>query len=205
MLGTSSIFGRSAFGGRKEPSGWVLIIFQGSSQRWLSMRLQFLPGVIIALISLLRADAYAQMRDQSPTNWRTFEVPEFGTRIQVPASIFAPAGKPERGSGQRFERSDGRAALSIYSRPNDKGENPATYLRHNLRMDRAALDYVRIARSFFAISSERDGIILYSRCNFSSRALRAIHCFDLTYPQEEKRAWDAVVTRISLSLRPLEG
>jgi len=83
--------------------------------------------------------------------------------------------------------------------------NPASYLRHNLRMDRAALDYVRIARSFFAISSERDGIILYSRCNFSSRALRAIHCFDLTYPQEEKRAWDAVVTRISLSLRPLEG
>jgi len=83
--------------------------------------------------------------------------------------------------------------------------NPASYLRHNLRMDRAALDYVRIARSFFAISSERDGIILYSRCNFSSRAIRAIHCFDLTYPQEEKRAWDAVVTRISLSLRPLEG
>ena len=52
------------------------------------MRLQFLPaGVIMALISLLRTDAYAQMRDQSPTDWRTFEVPEFGTRIQVPASV----------------------------------------------------------------------------------------------------------------------
>ena len=47
------------------------------------MRPQFLPGVIIALISLLRTDAYAQMRDQSPTDWRTFEVLEFGTRIQV--------------------------------------------------------------------------------------------------------------------------
>ena len=90
MLGASSIFGRSAFAGRKEPSGCVLIIFQGSSQRWLSMRLQFLPGVIIALISLLRADAYAQMRDQSPTDWRTFEVPEFGTRIQVPATYSLP-------------------------------------------------------------------------------------------------------------------
>ena len=29
--------------------------------------------------------------------------------------------------------------------------------------------------------------------------------FDLVYPQQEKRSWDAVVTRISLSLRPLEG
>ena len=49
-----------------------------------------------------------------------------------------------------------------------------------------------------------DGVILYSCCNFS-RARRAIHCFDLVYPQEEKRFWDAVVTRINLSLRPLEG
>ena len=107
--------------------------------------------------------------------------------------------------GQRFERADGRAVLSIYSRPNNTGESPATYLRHNLRVDRSALDYERIARSFFAISLERDGVILYSRCNFSSRVRAAIHCFDLTYPQEEKRSWDGVVTRISLSLRPLEG
>ena len=191
--------------GREEPSGWVIDYFPRKFATVVVNAPAISARRYYRAISLLHTDAYAQMRDQSPTDWRTFEVPEFGTRIQVPASIFAPAGKPERGSGQRFERSDGRAALSIYSRPNDKGENPATYLRHNLRMDRAALDYVRIARSFFAISSERDGIILYSRCNFSSRALRAIYCFDLTYPQEEKRAWDAVVTRISLSLRPLEG
>jgi hypothetical protein len=160
------------------------------------------PGIIVVFASLLHNNAYAQRRELGPTEWRTFEVREFGTRVQFPASIFAPAGKPERGSGQRFERADGRAALSIYSRPNDTGENPATYLRHNLRMDRSSLDYARVARSFFAISSEREGVILYSRCNFSRRA---IHCFDLTYPQEEKRAWDAVVTRISLSLRPLAG
>jgi hypothetical protein len=72
-------------------------------------------------------------------------------------------------------------------------------------MNRSALDYTRSARSFFAISSERDGVILYSRCNFSTRGRGAIHCFDLVYPQAEKRFWDAVVTRISLSLRPLEG
>jgi hypothetical protein len=72
-------------------------------------------------------------------------------------------------------------------------------------VDRSALDHVRIARSFFAISSERDGVILYSRCNFSGGARGVIHCFDLKYPQEEKRSWDAVVTRISLSLRPLES
>jgi hypothetical protein len=169
------------------------------------MRLRSLPSIPVALFSLLCSSAHAQLLKRGPIEWRTFEIPEFGTRVQFPASIFSPAGKSERGSGQRFERADGRAVLSIYSRPNDAGEDPATYLKHNLRVDRSGLDYARIARSFFAISSERKGVILYSRCNFSGHARGAIHCFDLTYPQEEKRSWDAVVTRISLSLRQLEG
>jgi hypothetical protein len=109
------------------------------------------------------------------------------------------------GLGQRFERADGRAVLSIYARSNKAGETPRTYLRKHLRVERSELDYVRIAPSFFAISSERDGVILYSRCNFSGGARGVIHCFDMKYPQEEKRSWDAVVTRISLSLRPLES
>jgi hypothetical protein len=136
----------------------------------------------------------------APSWFPTLELPS-----NMPASIFAPAGNPEKGIGQRFERADGQAVLSIYSRPNESGENPTTYLRNNLWMERSALDYVRITRSFFAISSEREGVILYSRCNFSGRARGVIHCFDLKYPQAEKRAWDAVVTHMSLSLRPLES
>jgi hypothetical protein len=157
----------------------------------------------IALLALV-SKTEARFREQSPDDWRTFEVPDFGTRIQYPASIFTPAGQPETGLGQRFERADGRAVLSIYARPNKAGETPRTYLRKNLRV-KSGLDYVRIARSFFAISSERDDVILYSRCNFSGGARGVIHCFDLKYPREEKRSWDAVVTRISLSLRPLES
>jgi hypothetical protein len=149
-------------------------------------------------------NAEARVGEQSPAEWRTFEVPDFGTRIQYPASIFTPAGQPEMGLGQRFERADGRAVLSIYARAN-KGDTPRTYLRKHLRVERSKLDYVRIARSFFAISSERDGVVLYSRCNFSGGARGVIHCFDMKYPQEEKRSWDPVVTRISLSLRPLES
>src|SRR2546428_10231485 len=109
--------------------------------RWLS------PCLAVILVTLV-SSAQAQFRE--PVDWRTFEVPDFGTSIQYPASIFAPAGKPEKGLGQRFESADGRAALSIYSRPNDAGESPKTYLRHNLRVALSASDYVRITRSFFA-------------------------------------------------------
>jgi hypothetical protein len=168
--------------------------------RWSLMPLILARCFLVLLVFAALAPSHAQTRQ---LDWRTFVVPDFGTSVVYPAEIFTPVGEAEKGAGQRFERADGRAVLSIYARQNEGGETPTTYLKHNLRMERSALDYVRVARSFFAISSERDGVILYSRCTTSTGG--AIHCFDLKYPQQEKRSWDAIVTRISLSLRPLEG
>jgi hypothetical protein len=65
------------------------------------------------------------------------------------------------------------------------------------------LDYHRVTSTFFAISGVNQGMIYYSRCNFSANAGGTAHCFDLKYPASEKRAWDEIVTRISRSLRPL--
>ena len=91
-----------------------------------------LPLAIILVT--LASTAHAQSREQKPVDWRTFEVPDFGTRIQYPAGIFSPAGKPEKGVGQRFERADGRAVLSIYSRSNEAGDNPALFLLRIFKM-----------------------------------------------------------------------
>jgi hypothetical protein len=165
---------------------------------------QCLAATTIIMFSLLSTSRAQLPEHSSFLGWRSFVIPDFGTSVQYPASIFAPVGQAEKGLGQRFERADGRAALSVYSSFNEAGDTPATYVRRNLRMNRSALDYERITRSFFAISSEGEGVIYYSRCNFSGPVPGTIHCFDLVYPQEEKRAWDVVVTRISLSLRPLE-
>jgi hypothetical protein len=189
--------------GGLEPTGGLCLTFLAKQVGFQAMK-----WLLHLTIILLALTCEAQARVQSSykaADWRTFEVRDFGTKIQYPADIFSPAGEPEMGLGQRFARADGRAVLSIYARSNEAGETPRTYLRKHLRVNRSVLDYVRIARSFFAISSERDGVILYSRCNFSGGARGTIHCFDLKYPREEKRSWDAVVTRISLSLRPLES
>ncbi|MGA7485557.1 MAG: hypothetical protein WBW74_01250 [Xanthobacteraceae bacterium] len=63
-----------------------------------------------------------------------------------------PVGKAEKGVGQRLSSGDGRAALTIYSRENEDGDTPASYLKKNLRVARSALDYERVTRGFFAIS-----------------------------------------------------
>ena len=167
---------------------------------------RYLLASTLAALSAV-SGAEAQIRGRQPAlDWQTFVVPEFGTTVEYPASIFSvPDGKAEKGLGQRFNSADGRSVLTIYTRENKDGETPASYLRNNLRTGRSVLDYERVTRSFFAISSERRGLIFYSRCNFSAEAGGAIHCFDLVYPRDEKRAWDPVVTRISRSLRPLDG
>jgi hypothetical protein len=161
---------------------------------------------LVLLLSILpSADAQVRGRAGQGLGWQRFEVQEFGTTVDYPAGIFSePDGKAEKGTGQRFNRADGRAALTIYARENEDGDTPAGYLQKHLRAPRSALDYARVTPSFFAISSERQ-VVRYSRCNFSSEAGGAIHCFDLVYPQAESRAWDSIVTRISRSLRPLES
>jgi hypothetical protein len=162
------------------------------------MRVLFHLLCSVALFAASSVEAQSRLASDG----QIFKVPDYGTRLEYPASIFSAAGQAEAGVGQRFESEDRRAVLSIYARENEDGDTPASYLKKNLRQ--SGLQYERVTRSFFAISMEREGTILYSRCNFSRSARRAIHCFDLVYPRAEKRAWDPVVTRISLSLRPLE-
>ena len=162
--------------------------------------------VLLTLSLLAGADAQLRIRQGDALDWQTFLVPEFGTTVEYPASIFSvPDGKAEKGFGQRFNSADGRSVLTIYTQENEAGDTPASYLKNHLRVGRAALHYERITRSFFAISSAREGLVFYSRCNFSTDTGGAIHCFDLVYPLADKRPWDAIVTRISRSLRPLEG
>ena len=101
-----------------------------------------------------------------------------------------------------------RALMAELSCPSTQSETTPGKLQHLICGTISAwiaphwTTHASLGRSL--LSHRSDGVILYSRCNFS-QGRRAIHCFDLLYPQEEKRSWDAIVTRISLSLRPLEG
>ena len=147
-----------------------------------------LGTVLLALSCIAGADAQTRVRQGDALDWQTFLVPEFGTTVEYPASIFSvPDGKAEKGFGQRFNSADGRSVLTVYTQENEAGDTPASYLKNHLRVGRSALHYERVTRSFFAISSAREGLVFYSRCNFSTDTGGAIHCFDLVYPLTDKR------------------
>jgi hypothetical protein len=133
--------------------------------------------------------------------WQRYTGPG-GTRDDVPAGLFArQRGLSDKGVGEEWTTRDGRARLAIYVLRNDDDYTPVSYLKRYLREPPSQIDYRRVTSTFFAVSKVGGNRIFYRRCNFAN----AIHCVELSYPKNEKRAWDQIVTRISLSLRPLLG
>ena len=105
--------------------------------------------------------------------------------------------------GEVFTTGDGRGRLHIFSIDNTQRLSPRAFMQSQFPAHRSTLTYDRVARNFFAISTRREGMIVYLRCNFSRAGGSSLHCVDIRYPIGEKRAWDDTVTRISRSLRPL--
>ena len=126
-----------------------------------------------------------------------------GTTVDYPENIFSvDAGPPPRGTGRTLRSPDDRAWLMMYVEGNDERHTPASFVRAYFAGPRDSLDYNRVTDRFFAISGVNDEQIFYSRCNFPVGIRGSMHCIYLAYPQSEERRWDAIVTRISRSLRP---
>ena len=118
---------------------------------------------------LLSSPHTAEAQRLIVAHWGMFEERRLGTRVEYPVDVFSISeGASERGIGEHFRTADGRAQLIIYSLPAEAGDTPASFLRKNLVVQLAASDYRRVTASFFAISAHRNGVIYYSRCNFSS-------------------------------------
>ncbi|SFU49373.1 hypothetical protein SAMN05192541_102264 [Bradyrhizobium arachidis] len=144
-------------------------------------------AAILIMLCALPAAAGAE-------SWSSYRIPESGTSVDIPASIFTEeAGRPD-GYGVQYRTGDGRADLTVQAVPNDGGSPRAFLARKN---PPAGIIYKRVTPRFFVVSSIRRGKIWYDRCNFASRY---VHCVLINYPAAEKRQWDAIVTRISNTL-----
>ena len=150
--------------------------------------------VLRALVFVLAATWTSTVAAET-VRWTTYTIPETGTSLDFPSSIFTDeVGRPD-GYGQGFQTADGRAKLTIQTVINTSGDSPAAFLAK--KHPPPHIQYKRVTSRFFAISSYKGDKVWYDRCNFS-RGL--IHCVLINYPASEERNWDEVVTRISLSL-----
>src|SRR6195952_6123384 len=152
-----------------------------------------MKSALVAQVLALAAST--SMAAAQPVRWTTYTIPETGTSVNFPSSVFSEeAGSPD-GYGQRFRTADGRANITIQAAPNVANDSPAAFLAKKNPPPR--VQYKRVTARFFAVSSYKGDKVWDDRCNFS-RGL--VHCVLINYPATEERAWDDIVTRISLSL-----
>ena len=130
------------------------------------------------------------------TEWRRYVIPNTGTSVDMPISIFTnDVELPEGGIGRKFSTEDRRVNLTVQSVPNPDNDSPAAFLAK--KNPPPGIIYKRVTPDFFVVSSIRNDRIWYNRCN---RSAGYINCVLINYPAAEKRQWDGVVTRISHSL-----
>ncbi|MGJ4900071.1 hypothetical protein ACQR0V_00765 [Bradyrhizobium sp. HKCCYLS2058] len=151
--------------------------------------------IIKAMAVLACAACWSTAATAQSVRWNTYRIPETGTSVDIPVSIFRDtAGQPE-GYGQRFQTADGRANLTVQSISNNAQDSPARFLAR--KNPPPNIQYKRVTSRFFAVSSYKGDYVWYNRCNFVGGY---VHCVLINYPRAWERDWDGIVTRISLSL-----
>jgi hypothetical protein len=133
--------------------------------------------------------------------WTALAEKGLGTTMDFPRAVFSMADDDVReGAGRKYRTPDRRGKVAVWTQHNTKHDTPAGYLRRTFAIPRASVDYERFTPDFAVVSGDYGGRVYYIRCNLSPRG--NLHCFDLAYPVQEKKAWDRIVTRMSRSLRP---
>ena len=155
----------------------------------MCLRRRLAAIVLLSIVPLTQPTA-------ASLEWRRYTIPATGLSVDVPISLFEEdKGATEETLGRHLFTKDYRANLTIQSFPNPDNVSPAAFLE-KMRPP-ADIQYRRVTPKFFAVSSVLDGHTWYNRCN---RAKGFMNCVLINYPAAEERQWDAIVTRISLSL-----
>jgi hypothetical protein len=184
----------------QQPAGSVALYVENSREVRVAGSIGVLVSVILCVV-LTTTSVLAQNRGDA-NGWQTYTNARFGTTIEYPSAVFSVKEEPPtNGAGQRFRTPDGRAKLAVYDHFH-QGQSPEEFMKQTLEIEGAVIDYVRVTKNFFAVSGVRRADVFYIRCNFPGGIY---DCFEVEYPKREQRAWDAIVTRLSHSLRAGPG
>ena len=160
----------------------------------------------LSLALLASAMGAAALAFAEDGRWATYRNARYGTTAEYPAHLFAVRDvPPANGDGQGFRTEDGRARLLIYGARNAENDTPQSYLAKYVDLDGVAVSYRRATDRFYVVSGTRGESIIYERCNFAPVPGGIVDCIGLTYPADEKEAWDPIVARVGASLRAGQG
>lgn len=133
--------------------------------------------------------------------WAVYRDSVDGCRIDYPAGVFSQDALDVAKDFQRFSGPGEDTFFRVMGVENEDDLSPeeirATYLKENAPGD---VVYDRTKDDFLVLSGHRGASIFYTRIAVSSDR-RTLCIVEIAYPREQKRAFDAIVTRMSRSFR----
>ena len=156
------------------------------------------PVLTIAVLSvLLGSESLA-----GSLQWTLYGDEQFGCVLDYPAGLFRPEA-PTSDEPQRFSSPDDDVYFRIQGVENANGWSPQAIREKYLSADMPGdVTYDRTKSDFVVLSGYRGESIFYTKVAVSKDRQSAC-IFEITYPREQKKAFDKIVTRMSRSLRSL--
>lgn len=167
----------------------------------MSRLLVRLAALLFALFASLPAIA------QSP-GWQPYEDPQLGFSIDLPLAQFEPIADEAGPEVMRLYERGGDAMIEVYGGENVDGLSAAGFADMLSRADRIAeVTYQTGGRSWFVLSGyyqrlgfEEQELIFYAKFMFSP-GLERFAAFEISYPADDKKRFDALVERLEASFR----
>ncbi|MEJ1161149.1 hypothetical protein [Prosthecomicrobium sp. N25] len=134
-------------------------------------------------------------------DWVTYRNPRYGFRFEYPADFFVSDVVLPDDAGETFRGGDGSSRLATFALPNPQGLSLARVAANYLReAGDPVVTYRRRTRNgHLVISGNRGPDVFYLRIAYGRGGVQGV---ELSYPGERERAFDRLVSRVSLSFRP---
>jgi len=166
---------------------------------------RFIPlGIVILTVLCGSAPAFAE--GGGSVDWETYRSERFGFSLLYPANSLDRRSETPDGRGVEFVSSDGRARLKVIAADNADRVSLSDYRSAILRefSQGNELTYGPMGQSWFVLSGIRGDSIYYQKVLFACGG-RVINAFALTYPEQERRGFDPIVTTIEKNFHPTAG
>jgi uncharacterized protein (UPF0333 family) len=139
-------------------------------------------------------------------DWQKYANGRFGVVIDVPPNFVQWGDVPANNDGLTFVSSDGVAKLLVWGN-NIVAESFKAELQGNFENDQTdgwAVSYGASNKqkkmTWAVYSGTKDTMIMYEKSIASCKGTQSLH-FRIVYPLAQKKAYDAVVTRLGKSMK----
>ena len=166
-----------------------------ASERFCTTMQRFVVTVITLAAVMLAVSCAAMTKKR----WANYANPKFGTSANIPPTS-------SRCSMRRRRMATDNASTPRTAAPSSRSTargttNAKSYVENYVDVSGAAITYRQITDHLFVASGTEEREDLYQRCYFLTHPDAVVHCFSISYPEQEKTEWDKIVSRLSRSLR----